>query len=125
MKIELFMENPTDSFYQPIHADQVTTRLGAKTAYKPTKTHSFMNNKIDGLLKLPDGQVEIKLSIRKEDNLGFLLLNRISGQVYCLDHQALNVVEKLMSGNTPAAVSKDLALTEESVYKVVDILKNA
>ncbi len=124
MKIELFMENPTDSFFQPVNADHVTTRLGAKTAYKPTKDHSFMNNKIDGRLGLPDGQVEVKVSVRKEDNLGFLLLNRISGRVYCLDSQAYNVLEQLMTGKTPSAVSQDLALTEESVYDVVDILRD-
>ena len=52
MKIELFMENPTDSFYQPLPDRQslACARLGAKTAYTPSSTHSFMHSGADGLL---------------------------------------------------------------------------
>jgi hypothetical protein len=124
MKIELFMENPTDSFYMAPRDinDFSTSRLGAKTAYKPTRNHCFMHNGSDGQMTLPEGDCEVKLSIRREED-GALLLNRSTGRVYRLDNQALNVVECLVNGETPQGVSGQLGIDENRVQEAVDILR--
>ena len=126
MKIELFMENPTDSFYQPLQASAnlVCARLGAKTAYAPTSSHSFMHSGADGTLELPDGKHEVKLSIRQEDD-GALLLNRATGRIYRLDDQALCVVEKLVAGQAPMRVAGEFGVDLQVVQQAVAILKSS
>lgn len=126
MKIELFMENPTDSFYLAPEDTQRfgTSRLGAKTAYIPDANHCFMHNGADGRLELPDGSVEAKLSIREEAD-GALLLNRATGRVYRLDTQALHVVESLVKGEPPTRVAGHLGVDESSVQEAVAILKSS
>jgi len=126
MKIELFMENPTDSFYMAPQDTQGsgTSRLGAKTAYIPTSNHCFMHNGSDGTIELPEGKCEVKLSIRQEAD-GALLLNRATGRVYRLDSQALRVVESLVKGESPTRVAGNLGVEESSVQKAVTILKSS
>ena len=126
MKIELFMENPTDSFYlAPQDIERFgTSRLGAKTAYKPTASHCFMHNGSDGQLALPEGKCEIKLSIREEAD-GALLLNRATGRGYRLDSQALHVVESLVKGESPDKVAGNLGVDDNSVQQAVAIIKSS
>jgi hypothetical protein len=125
MKIELFMENPTDSFHQTLPSGDTlaSSRLGAKTAYKPTSTHSFMHSGADGTLDLPEGKQVVKLSIRKESE-GALLLNRITGRVYSIGSKALRVVEKLVAGEKPGRVAVQVGVDETAVLQVVSILKS-
>lgn len=126
MKIELFMENPTDSFYLAPEDRQRfgTSRLGAKTAYIPTSNHCFMHNGADGLLDLPEGNYEVRLSIRAEAD-GALLLNRATGRVYRLDTQALHVVERLVKGDSPTKVARHLGVDEDNIQQAVAILKSS
>lgn len=125
MKIELFMENPTDSFYLNMKEAKGfgTSRLGAKTAYVPSNEHCFMHNGSDGVLELPEGNCEVKLSIRKEDE-GALLLNRATGRVYRLDEQALDAVDGLVKGEAPVSIAGRLGVDENSVREAVAILKS-
>jgi hypothetical protein len=124
MKIELFMENPTDSFYVASQdtCNTGTSRFGAKTAYIPSKDHCFMHNGADGRLDLPEGNSEVKLSIREEPD-GALLLNRATGRVYRLDNQALDVVEQLVKGQSPMNVAGNLGVAESSVREAIAILR--
>lgn len=126
MKVELFMNNPTDNFFSPGNKNTLyddAAWLGGKNFIHPSTADSIITSKGKRIGTFSSTvQTIAKYSLREED-FGSVVLNESTSKVYKLDHEATEAAKLFLSGNNLKSISKYLDVTEDALEEVYNLFQ--